>query len=149
MMKVILLEDLSGKGKTGDVVKVSDGYARNYLFPKGIAIDATEANIKTLEHRKEKIAERKAEDLESAKVIAEKIDSLSVTLKSKAGEGGKLFGAITTQDIANAINAEHGVFIEKKKIVLEAPVKTIGVHTAEVKIYPEVSATVRVLVEAL
>ncbi|MDR0851553.1 MAG: 50S ribosomal protein L9 [Clostridiales Family XIII bacterium] len=148
-MKVILIEDLPGKGKSGDVVKVSDGYARNFLFPKGLVLEATDANIKTLEHRKAKLAEQKAQDLDSAKAIAEKIDNLSVTIKSKAGEGGKLFGAVTTLDISNAIKEAHGVFIDKKKIALEAPVKNVGVHAAEVRIYPEVSATVRVLVEAL
>jgi large subunit ribosomal protein L9 len=147
-MQLILLEDVDGKGKIGDIIKVSDGYARNYLLPRNLAIPATEANKKTLEKRKEKIALQKADDLESAKTVAEKIDSLSVTIESKSGEGGRLFGSITSQDIAAAINEQHGVFIDKRKIKLDTPIKTVGVHPVEIRIYPEVTATVRIVVEA-
>jgi large subunit ribosomal protein L9 len=147
-MQVILVEDVAGKGKAGDIVKVSDGHARNYLLPRGIAIPATDANIKTIEHRKEKLAADRAKSLEEAQAAAEKLDSISVTIESKSGEGGRLFGSITSQDIADAINDQHGVFIDKRKIVLEAPIKTTGVHPVVVKIFPEVTATVRVLVEA-
>jgi large subunit ribosomal protein L9 len=147
-MQVILLEDVQGKGSAGDVVKVSDGHARNYLFPHNIAIPATKENLKTLESRKARLDAKKADDLASAQEKAEKIDSLSVTIQSKAGEGGKLFGSIGAQDIADAVLAQHEVYIDKRKIQLDAPIKETGVHSVELKIYPEVTATIRVLVEA-
>jgi large subunit ribosomal protein L9 len=147
-MQVILVEDVVGKGNAGDIIKVNDGYARNYLLPRGIAIPATDANIKTIEHRKEKLVADRAKSLEDAQAAAEKLDNLSVTIESKSGEGGRLFGSITSQDIADAINAQHGLFIDKRKIILDAPIKTTGVHPVAIKIYSEVTATVRVLVEA-
>lgn len=146
-MQVILLEDLAGKGKVGDAVKVSDGYARNYLFPNNLAIAATEANMKDLEKRKERLAVQRASDLEGAKALAEKIEAMQVSIKSKAGEGGRLFGSITSQDIANAVNEQHALFIDKRKIKLDAPIKSAGEHTIEVKIFPEVTATLKVTVE--
>jgi large subunit ribosomal protein L9 len=147
-MKIILLEDVSGKGQAGDVVKVADGYARNFLLPRGTAIEASQANMKTLEHRRAKIAEKRAVDLEAARERAAKIDNLSITITSKSGEAGRLFGSVTAQDIADAVEAQHGVEIDKRKINLDAPIKTVGVHPIEIKIFAEVNATVRVLVEA-
>ncbi|MDR2156556.1 MAG: 50S ribosomal protein L9 [Clostridiales Family XIII bacterium] len=147
-MKVILLEDISGKGKTGDVVKVNDGYARNFLFPRNFAVNATDANMKNLEKRKAALAAKKEQELNCAKETAAKIDSLSVSIATKSGEGGRLFGSITSQDIAEAVNEQHGVFVDKRKILLDAPIKTVGVHPVEIRIYPEVVATVRVSVEA-
>lgn len=145
-MQVILLEDVQGKGKAGDVAKVADGHARNFLFPKGLAIPANDANMKTLEKRREKIAAKKADDLASAQAKADKINGLAVELEGKAGEGGKLFGSITAENVAEALLAQHGVEVDKKKLVLEAPIKTIGIHTVEIKLYPEVTAAVRVIV---
>lgn len=147
-MQVILVEDIAGKGKAGDIIKVSDGYARNYLLPRGIVIPATDANIKTIEHRKEKMAADRAQSLEEARAAAEKIEGISVTITSKAGEGGRLFGSVTSQDIANAVNEQNGLFIDKRKIALDAPIKTAGEHSVGVKIYPEVTATLKVIVEA-
>ncbi|MDR1069122.1 MAG: 50S ribosomal protein L9 [Clostridiales Family XIII bacterium] len=147
-MQVILVEDVAGKGKAGDVVKVADGYARNYLLPRGVAIPATDANMKSIEHRKAKLAANREQSLAEAQETAEKINSLSVTITSKSGEGGRLFGSITSQDIANAVSEQHDVFIDKRKISLDAPIKAVGVHPVEIKIYPEVTATIRVLVEA-
>lgn len=146
-MQVILLEDIAGKGKIGDAVKVSDGYARNYLFPQKLAVPATKANMDDLERRKERLAVQRANDLEGANELAEKINALSVTIKSKAGEGGRLFGSITSQDIANAINEQHGLFIDKRKMKLEAPIKTAGEHSIEIKVYTDVTATLKVNVE--
>ncbi|MDR0357303.1 MAG: 50S ribosomal protein L9 [Clostridiales Family XIII bacterium] len=147
-MKIILLEDVAGKGKAGDVVKVNDGYARNMLFPRNLAVSATEANMKNLEKRKAALAAKKAQETEQAREIAEKIDNLSVTIKTKSGEGGRLFGSVTAQGIAQAVNEQHGVYVDKRKILLDAPIKTCGTHPAEIRIYPEIVATVRVLVEA-
>jgi large subunit ribosomal protein L9 len=146
-MKVILLEDVAGKGKADDVVKVNDGYARNFLLPRNLAVLATEANMKNHARKKLALAEKKEQDLNAAKEVAEKIDNLSVVIKSKSGEGGRLFGSITSQDIATAVNEQHGVYIDKRKVLLDAPLKTIGVHPVEMRIYPEVIATVRVMVE--
>lgn len=147
-MQVILLEDIAGKGKVGDAVKVSDGYARNYLFPSNLAIPATDANMKNLEKRKEKLAVQRASDLEGAKALAEKIESIEIKIQSKAGEAGKLFGSITSQDIANAVNEQHGLFMDKRKIKLDAPIKETGEHTVEVKVFPEITASLKVIVEA-
>jgi large subunit ribosomal protein L9 len=146
-MKVILLEDVSGKGRAGDVVNVADGYARNMLLPRGLAIPATEANMKTLEHRKAKLAEIKAENLAQAQEVAEKLKDVSVTVTEKAGEGGKLFGSVTAQDIAEALHKEHGIFVDKKKIQLTAPIKELGEHTVAIKIFSEVGAELRVSVQ--
>ena len=147
-MQVILLEDIAGKGKIGDAVKVSDGYARNYLFPNKLAIEATEANMKNLEKRKERLAVQRASDLDGAKALAEKIESIEVKLQSKAGEGGRLFGSITSQDIANAVNEQHGLYIDKRKIKLDAPIKETGEHSIGIKVFPEITATLKVIVEA-
>ncbi|MDR2487261.1 MAG: 50S ribosomal protein L9 [Clostridiales Family XIII bacterium] len=145
-MQVILMEDLAGKGAAGDVIKVANGYARNYLLPRGIAITATESNLKTLEHRRTKLAERKEQDKAAAEEIAAKIDSTSITLEGKSGKGGRLFGSITTQDIVNEINKVHGIYIDKRKVQLEAAIKQVGVHPVTVRLHAEVIPTVRVLV---
>jgi large subunit ribosomal protein L9 len=145
-MQVILLEDLAGKGTAGDVVKVANGYARNFLLPRGIVIPATETNLKTLEHRRAKLAERKDKDKAAAEEIKAKIDSTSISLQGQSGKGGRLFGSITTQDIVNEINKEQGIYIDKRKVVLSAPIKTVGVHTVSVRLFTDVIATVRVLV---
>lgn len=145
-MQVILLENLEGKGAAGDVVKVADGYARNFLLPRNIAIPATDSNTKTLEHRRAKLAERKAEDLAAAEAIKEKIDSRSITFEARSGDAGRLFGSITSQDVADAIHEHFGVFIDKRKIASGTPIKNVGVHPVTVKIFPEVAATLRILV---
>ena len=145
-MQVILIEDLAGKGAAGDTIKVADGYARNFLFPKGIAIPATDTNIKTLEHRRAKIAERNNEDRAKAQEILSQIDNTSITLQGKSGKGGRLFGAITAQDIVNEINNAHGMYIDKRKVVIESPIKQVGIHVVHVRLFTDVIATIRVLV---
>jgi large subunit ribosomal protein L9 len=145
-MQVILLESLEGKGAAGEVIKVADGYARNYLLPRNIAIPATDSNMRTLEHRRAKIAERKAQDLEVAEAIKEKIDSQSITFEAKSGDAGRLFGSITSQDVADAIHEHFGVFIDKRKISDGTPIKTVGVHSVTIKIFSEVNAVMRILV---
>ncbi|MDR1495567.1 MAG: 50S ribosomal protein L9 [Clostridiales Family XIII bacterium] len=145
-MQVILLENLEGKGAAGEVIKVAPGYARNYLLPKSIAIPATDSNIKTLEHRRAKLAEKKAQDRETAENLKAKIDSHSITFEAKSGEGGRLFGSITSQDVADAIQEHFGVFIDKRKITEGTPIKNVGVHTVTIKIFAEVNAVMRILV---
>lgn len=146
-MKVILLQDVKSLGKIGDVVKVSDGYARNMLFPKQMAMEATDKNMKELEKKKLKIAKEQAESLGQAQIQAERLGQITVTIKSKAGEGGKLFGSITSKDIADAVKEEHGIDIDKRKIQLDSPIKNSGETTVEIKLYPEVTASLKVVVE--
>lgn len=145
-MIVILQKDLKGTGKAGDVVKVSDGYARNMLIPKGIAKEATEGNIKSLEKQKAIAAEKKAEQKAAAQATAEKIDSLTVKIQSKGGDGGRLFGSITSKDIADALADQHHIKIDKKKIDLGGPIKQTGDFTVPVKLYSEVTASLKVTV---
>lgn len=143
-MKVILLADVKGKGKAGDVVKVNDGYARNMLFPKGLAKEATAGNLKNLEHQKAIAAEQEAERKSEAEATAKKLADLTVKIETKAGDNGKLFGSITSADIADACKEQAGIEIDKKKIVLDAPVKQAGNVEVQVKLYPEVTAKLKV-----
>lgn len=147
-MIVILNRDVKGTGKAGDVVKVSDGYARNMLLPKGYAKEATEGNIRSLEKQKAIAAEKKAEEKARAEEQAEKIAGLSVLIKTKAGDGGRIFGSITSKDIAEALKAQHGIDIDKKKIQLDAPIKQTGELEVGLKLYYEVNARLKVIVEA-
>ncbi len=147
-MIVILNRDIKGTGKAGDVVKVSDGYARNMLLPKGYATEATEGNIRSLEKQKAIAAEKKAEEKAAAQATAEKIGALSVEIKTKAGEGGKIFGSITSKDIADALKTQHNITVDKKKIQLDSPIKQTGEITVEIKLYTEVSAKLKVVVNA-
>lgn len=142
-MKVILKEDVKNLGKMGSVVNVSDGYARNYLVPANLAVEASTRNIKALEHEKRKIVERAAKVFGSNQELAGKISSLTVTLKAKAGEGDRLFGSITTMDIAAALKAE-GLDIDKKKIVIGDPIKRAGSYTIDIKIQPDIVARLNV-----
>ena len=143
-MIVILKKDVKGTGKAGDVVKVSDGYARNMLLPRGMAEEATKNNVHTLEKAKEKRAEEEANAKAAAEKQAEKINRMKVKIVTKSGEGGRLFGSITSKDIADALNDQYGLKIDKKKIVLEQPIKEIGTKRVKIKVYPEISATLAV-----
>ena len=147
-MIVILNRDVKGTGKAGDVVKVSDGYARNMLLPKGYATEATDGNIRNLEKQKAIAAEKKAEEKAAAQQTAEKIGALSVEIKTKAGEGGKIFGSITSKDIADALKDQHKITVDKKKIQLDSQIKQTGEMTVEIKLYTEVNAKLKVIVTA-
>lgn len=146
-MKVILLQDVKNMGKAGNVVNVSDGYARNFLIPKGLVKEATPANMKELERIKAANAAILAENLESAQALEKKIAMLRVNIKTKGGEGGRLFGSITAKDIADALQQQHGIEIDKKKFVLESPIKQTGEHVVEIKLFTNVTAKLRVIVE--
>lgn len=146
-MVVILLKDVKGTGKAGEVVKVSDGYARNMLLPKGLAKEATEGNVRSLEKQKALQAEKKAEEKAAAQALAEKLKEMPVVIKTKSGEGGRLFGSITSKDIADALNNQHKVNIDKKKLVLESPIKNVGKYEIPVKLYEEVKGTITVTIE--
>ena len=147
-MIVILNRDIKGTGKAGDVVKVSDGYARNMLIPRGYAKEATEGNIKSLEKQKAIAAEKKAEEKAAAQALAEKIGELSVTIETKAGDGGRIFGSITSKDIADALKEQHEITVDKKKIQLDNPIKAVGELTVNIKLYTEVNAALKVIVTA-
>ncbi|AZO93545.1 50S ribosomal protein L9 [Halocella sp. SP3-1] len=144
-MKVILKSDVKKLGSKGDIVKVSDGYARNFLMPKGLAEEATQSNLNELKH-KEKIQERKyKENLTEAEELASKLEEKDFVIAVKAGENGRLFGSVTTKDIAKAVKKE-GFKIDKRKIDLSDHIKSLGVHKVKVKIFKDVEATLKVKV---
>ena len=147
-MIVILNRDVKGTGKAGDVVKVSDGYARNMLLPRGYATEATEGNIRSLEKQKAVLAEKKAAEKQAAQELAEKINATEVVIKTKAGENGKIFGSITSKDIVDALKEQKKITVDKKKIQLDNPIKGIGEMTVNIKLYPEVTAKLKVSVIA-
>lgn len=149
-MIVILKKDIKGTGKAGDVIKVSPGYARNMLIPRGLAVEATEGNVRNLEKQKQIQRENEAEEKAKAEKIADKLSKVSVVIKTKAGEGGRLFGSITNKDISEAIEEQFGIKIDRRKIVLDSPIKELGQVSVEAKLYPEVTGkfTVEVKEEA-
>ncbi|MBJ6801824.1 50S ribosomal protein L9 [Geomonas sp. Red259] len=138
-MKVILKENIEELGRIGDIVKVAPGYARNYLLPKGFAVEANTKNAKALEHAKRHLEYKKKRVLDAAKVLAAKIEAIQITVQHKAGEHGKLFGSITNLELANNLK-ECGVEIDRKRIILTEPIKAIGEHRALVKLHPEITA---------
>ena len=145
-MIVILIKDVKGVGKSGEVIKVSDGYARNMLLPRGLATEATEGNVRNLEKQKALKDANKQKELREAKELAEKIGQLKVIIITKSGEGGRLFGSITSKDIADALAQQHKINIDKRKFVLENPIKHTGDFEIDIKIYPEVIAKLKVTV---
>ena len=146
-MQVILKQDIKGTGKAGDIVKVNDGFARNKLIPSGVAVEETEANKRAIAREKANLAEKIAAEQAEARALAEKLTADKIKVKTKVGDNGKLFGAITSMDIANAIKEQLGVDIDKKKIVLDKPIKEVGEAQAVVKLYQDIAATVVVVVE--
>ncbi|MCQ2554509.1 MAG: 50S ribosomal protein L9 [Clostridia bacterium] len=147
-MKVILLSDVKGTGKKGDTCNVSDGYAKNMLLPKGLAIEATPNNIKTLERKKALEAKRIEEEKAEARALKEKLEKLELKLKVKAGDNGKIFGSVTSMDIANALKTQEKIELDKKKIELKNPIKEVGKTEVTVKLYTEISAKLKVDIEA-
>jgi len=147
-MKVILLKDVKGTGKKGDVIEASDGHARNFLIPRKLAKAATDGNVKEQKHIKVKEDERKANELAKAKELAAKISELTVEIKSKSGEGGRLFGSITSKDVADALNKQHKIKIDKKKLVMDGAIKELGVKEISVKVFPKVAGKLKVNVTA-
>lgn len=145
-MIVILNRDVKGTGKAGEVVKVSDGYARNMLLPKGYAVEATSGNVRSLEKQKAIAEQKKADEKAAALEIADKINELKVEIKTKAGEGGRLFGSITSKDIAEEVKKQHGITIDKKKIQLDNPIRQLGQFDVKIKLYHDISAEMKVVV---
>lgn len=145
-MKVILKEDIKKLGKKDDMVEVKDGYARNYLIPRGLAEEANEGNISRVNERKKAEAQRREKEKEEAGAIASKIDGKTLEIRVKTGGKGKLFGSITSMDVAEAMKKEFGIDFDRKKVVLDEPIKSVGESTVEIKLYPGVSAQIKVKV---
>lgn len=146
-MEVILKKDVKGTGKAGDVVKVSDGFARNKLIPGGFAVEATPANRKAIEREKAKAAEKYAAEKAAAEDLARRLEDKIVVVKTKVGDNGRLFGAITSMDIAGAIKEQTGEEIDKRKVILSKPIKETGVETIEIKLFQDVNAKVVIRIE--
>ncbi len=145
-MEIVLLEDVKALGKKGQIVKVNDGYARNFILPKKLGVEATPKNLNDLKLQKANAAKVAAEQLAAAKELAEKIEKVSVTMKMKAGEGGKAFGSVSGKEIAAAAAEQLGLDIDKKKMVLPEPIKTFGTHEVSVKLHRDVTAKLTVKV---
>jgi large subunit ribosomal protein L9 len=145
-MKVILLQDVKGTGKKGEIKEVAEGYGRNYLIPKKLAVLATEGNLNVLKDQKQRDQRKKQEQLEEAKKIGKKIEELQLVIPAKAGEGGRLFGAVSTKQIAEELKKQHQLKIEKKKLLLSEPIRSLGVTKVPVKLHPNVTATLVVQV---
>lgn len=144
-MKVIFLQDVKGQGKKGEIKNVSEGYAQNFLIPRGLVRPATEGNVKTLEQQTASEVKRKEKEKEEAIALGKKLEEVTVTLKAKAGEGGRLFGAITSKQVAEALE-KTGIKIDKRKIEMHEPIRTLGVTQVPVKLHPEVKSTFKVQV---
>lgn len=147
-MKVILLQDIKGSGKKGDVINASDGYARNYLIPRKLANEATETTIHILNNKKEAKRKQKLIEIETAQKKADELRGKQIIIKVKAGEQGRLFGSITGKDIADSLNSTYNIDIDKKKIVAES-IRQLGTYEVEIKIFPEISTKVNVVIEEL
>jgi len=146
-MEVILKQDVKGTGKAGQVVKVSDGYARNKLIPGGLAVEATPANKKAIEREKAKAKEKYEADKAAALDLANQLADKIVVVKTKVGENGRLFGAITSKEVAAAITEQTGIEVDKRKIILDKPIKETGVETLEIKLFQDIKAKVVVKIE--
>ena len=147
-MKVILLADVKGHGKKGELCNVSDGYARNFLFPKKLAVEADNTDLNELRNREESAAHHKQEEINAAKNTAQLLDGKSVKIKAKAGSNGKLFGSVTSKEIAAEIEKSLKIKIDRKKMQV-ADIKNFGEYTAEIKLYQGISAKITVIVEGL
>ena len=146
-MKVILLKDVKGQGKKGEIVNVSDGYARNYLFPRNLAQEATAQNLNSAQVKQEAAAHKKEMEKKNAQEMAKQLENKGVVIKAKCGSTGRLFGAITNAEIAEALNQQTGLELDKKKVVLANPIKELGEYTVTVKLHAGVQATIGLKVE--
>jgi large subunit ribosomal protein L9 len=146
-MKLILKEDVKGLGKKESMVEVSDGYGRNFLLPRGLAVEANASNVNVMNTKKEAEKTKKERELAQAKALAEKIKDITLAIKTKAGENGKLFGSITSKEIADKLKSSYSLDIDKRKIQLPDALKSLGTVELDVKLYPEVSAKLKVRIE--
>lgn len=146
-MQVLLTQNVPGIGNAGEVKKVADGYARNYLFPRKLAVAATGGAVKQAEAIKQAVVRREAKTRAEAQELAKLIEQVTLTFRAKAGEGDRLFGSITSTDIVEALAREKGITVDKRKIELNSPLKELGTHQVTIKLHPEVSARATVVVE--
>ena len=143
-MKIILIKDVKKLGKQCEVIEVKDGYARNFLFPRGLAVEATEGNLRQLDNKLLTIQKQNEEELDEAKDLAARIEGIQVELKLRAGEGGKTFGSISTKEIADILKSEFDLEVDRRKVQLEEPIKSLGSHLVNIKIHQEVTAELKV-----
>ena len=148
-MKVILLQDVKGKGKKGQMLEVSDGYARNYMLPKKLAIEATADAMNTKKMNDKAAAEKEAKERAAALDTSRKLRELTVVVKAKGGGAGRLFGSVTTQEIADALKTAAGITLDKRKIVLADPIKSVGTYTVQCKLGYEITAPLTVKIEEI
>lgn len=147
-MKVILTQDVKNLGKEGDVKDLSDGYARNYLIPRGLVVEATKANLKEKEDQVSRLQKQKDREKTQAQALHGRLDGKSITITARSGGGDKLFGAVTSKEIADALNKQFKVKLDKKKVDLGEPIKHLGEYPIKIKIYPQIQAEITVRVEA-
>ena len=147
-MKVILTQDVKGKGKKGEIKNVSDGFAKNFLLPQKMAVEATAANLNAAKGKQESIQYHKDMEEENAKKLAEKIAQISLNISAKAGENGKLFGSVTSKELSEILKKEHGFDIDKRKFVLPDGIKSEGTYTVDIKLHPGIVAKLKVTVKA-
>lgn len=147
-MKVILKTDVKALGKKGQIFEVSDGYARNFLFPKGLALEATSGNLNDLASKKANEERKKEKEKQDAQALAAKLSSITVEVSTKTGEGGRLFGSVTNKEIAEALKMKHGIELDKRKLEIKDPIKALGTFSVQVKLHPEVTAQLQVQVKA-
>jgi large subunit ribosomal protein L9 len=143
-MKVILLSDVKNLGRKGAAVEVAEGYGRNFLIPRGLAMEATAGNLKTAAVQEEQRQRKHAQEVAEAKAFAAKLGELTVTVRAKTGGAGRLFGSVTGQDIANAMAKQHGVKLDRRRLELKEPIKQLGTYTVTVRVHPEASADIQV-----
>ena len=148
-MKIILLQDVKTLGKKGDIIEANDGYARNYILPKKIGVEANAKNLNDLKLQKSNEVKVAAEQLEAAKNFAADLETKEITVKMKVGEGGRAFGSVSTKEIAAAFKEQCGVTIDKKKIQLEEAIKTFGVYKVNIKLHPQVTGVLTVNVQEM
>ena len=145
-MKVILQQDVKGQGKKGQMVNVSDGYARNFLFPKKLAVEATADNVNTMKLQEKAKAAKLAEEKAQAQAIADQLKEITVRIVAKGGNGGRLFGAVTTKEVSDALKTQSGIEINKAKLVMDEPIKSFGGYELKAKLGHDVNAVVKVIV---
>ena len=148
-MKVILTADVKSQGKKGDVINVSDGYANNFLIKKGLAVAANNENMNILKQKNASEEHKKQVELDNAKELKEKLEGKEVILKTKAGEGGKLFGSVTSMDIAEAVKSNLKIEVDKRKVLLKDNIKTAGIYEVEIKLHKDVTTKIKVNIQAL
>lgn len=145
-MKVILLTEVKALGKKGQVCEVADGYARNFLLPRGLAVEATSGNMQDMAHKKAAEEKRKENEKQMALVLAERLNKLTVEVTTRIGEGGRLFGSVTNKEIAETLKKRYSIDLDKRKIEVKEPIKALGNYVIQVRLYPDITAKVQIQV---